>query len=175
MSKQFTLIKGGSAAPKMLAENKTFSERRRALWEIESTLFKYRKGTPTPRILLAFGAAFVVLITILLNVSYLDKVGLKVDRWVTTGGAFLIAGCIYSLIKRKSKLPNSFLEILDAQLAAYEPISVQDYLELQESIRRSERFDVDEILMWVAMERDAIKGAAGERISDVSQFLKKRL
>lgn len=100
--------------------------------------------------------------------------GVWVDGGITgTLAIFLFLVTAFS-VRAFSRKPRSYSEVLDGLLMSYDPVSIDDYRELQEQVR-SCGFDHYMVVDWLAKERYALAIAAGWPTSEDKSFISRKL
>lgn len=138
------------------------------LTEIENTLMAARSRLG-PR------AGFSLVIGVALGIAAFAASG----TLGAMGGVSLLVGlgaaAVASVVSyTQSKLPVSYSERLDGQLAQYEPVNLDAFVKLQELVRAARSYDHDDVQEWVNVERNAVIFAM-KPILESSQFLKRKL
>lgn len=86
--------------------------------------------------------------------------------------ANVIAGLLAAAVAYKlSPDPSEALERLDQLLAAYEPVDVRAYAELQTAVRERRGIEPQRVIQWMQSERTAIRRAQGIDMPSDSKFL----
>lgn len=86
----------------------------------------------------------------------------------------LLAGvAVTILVLRLSRSPQTYLERLYQQLAAYDPIDLNAYRLLQDVTRSSQELAPGEVETWLTVERNAVQLAAGLCKPMANAFLNK--
>jgi uncharacterized membrane protein len=78
-------------------------------------------------------------------------------------------------VNRRSNAPRSYVDWLDRLLAGYEPVAIDAYRSLQEKVKERGALDGELVCMWLEIERNAIRMAAGWKMPSGSLFLKKKV
>lgn len=143
--------------------------KRNELNEIENTLRIAQKSSLGPR------TAFSLLIGAAVGVvTFAAAFSMKTTGFVPFVIA-LVTGCAALILTyKKSKLPNSYGDRLDGQLAQYDPVYQEAFVKLQKQVRASGLYKFEEVMAWIDEERGAINYVMSP-LKDESQFLKREL
>ncbi|MGC6373673.1 hypothetical protein [Pseudomonas sp. S2.OTC.A_B10] len=100
---------------------------------------------------------------------------LDVSGQVRFGGAVIAALLTAVIAYKQSKLPRTYVDRLDSQLAEYEPVASVAFAELQQHVRENRVYHVDRVNEWLDFERVAVSRAMPPQEQNKSEFLDRRL
>ncbi|PSL90790.1 hypothetical protein [Pseudomonas sp. R9.37] len=147
----------------------TLKSKWNALNEIENTLHMTQKSNLGPR------ATFSLLIgTAVGIVAVAGAFAMKATGFVPFVIGLLTGGAALILTYKKIKLPNTYGDRLDGQLAQYDPVHQEAFITLQKEVRASGMYKVEVVMAWIDTERRAINYVMSP-LKDESQFLKREL
>lgn len=140
------------------------------LAKIENSLRLTQKSDLSPRA----GLAFVVGMAAWCLV-YGGAIAMEVKGLAPFCSGLIVGILATGVTYKLSKLPRSYVERLDCQLAKYEPECPSALLQLQNEVRITGTYDFDLVRHWLTQERYAVQRAMSPQDEGTSQFLKRRL
>lgn len=176
----FQVIDGGIKAATLAPEAARQKHRQLRLMEMHMVQARNRHGSPrSSRAALAGGAVAVGLFCL----SYLaEQAGLlplpgapaalrqAINLFPVAAG---IAAWLYML--RKSAYPASWAELIDQELADYNPVDKDAYRRLQERTRAAGFIDYDAVYEYLTVERYAVRVASGQYTPPKQSFTSKKV
>lgn len=82
---------------------------------------------------------------------------------------------VFLWVNVKSSYPRTWVDLIDAKLAGYEPVDREAYRRLQQRTRDAGFLDYHEVREWVLMERHAVEIASGRLTPSRETFLRKKV
>ena len=105
-----------------------------------------------------------------LQVQQLDQLRQVIGLFPVAAG---IAAWLYML--RKSAYPASWAELIDQELADYDPVDKDAYRRLQERTKAAGYINFDEVYEYLAVERYAVRVASGQYTPPKQSFTSKKV
>ncbi|KZC32543.1 hypothetical protein RhoFW510R10_11540 [Rhodanobacter sp. FW510-R10] len=147
------------------------TRRRKQLRSIDRRVFQARNAISGPRtgyavsVGLCTGAALLGLATLIDRSGFLAVLGVSASVRAGIGYLPLLAGLVtWAYLLRWGAYPTSWTTLIDQELAAYDPVDVRAYRNLQQRTREAGHLDLDEVSVWRAVEWGAL-GLASDRLT----------
>lgn len=84
-----------------------------------------------------------------------------------------VAAWVYML--RKSAYPASWVDLIDRELAEYNPVDKDAYRRLQERTKAAGYIDFDEVFLYLLAERSTVRVASGQYTPPKQSFISRKV